>query len=59
MKNEISKEKMKAIIDEILQCNDALKRQVGEYTTNAINRLIIARIQLKFSTIKQEKVGKR
>jgi hypothetical protein len=54
-KKEISKEEMKAIIDEILHCSDALKKQFGEYPTNAINRLIVARIKLNISTIKNVK----
>jgi hypothetical protein len=52
-KKERSKEEMKAVIDEILHCSDVLKKQLGEYPTNAINRLIEARIKLNVSTIKK------
>ena len=53
MKKEISKEEYKAIIDEIIQCTTSLKAQIGEHTTNAITRLIDARIDLHSSTIKK------
>ena len=52
MKEQVSKEEMKAIIEEILHCSESLKKQLGEYPTNAINRLIEARIKLNNSTLK-------
>ena len=54
-KKEISKEEYKAIIDEILFCSESLKNEISEYAANAINRLVMARINLENSTIKKVK----
>ena len=58
MKKEISKEEYRAIIDEIIQCTTSLEAQIGEYTTNAITRLIDARIHLNSSTREKKEATK-
>lgn len=50
-KNKISKKEYKAIIDEILLCQNILTKTFDIYTSNTIARLIEARIKLAQSTI--------
>lgn len=55
-KDKVSKQEMKVIIDESLFCTSSLKKQLGEYPTNAIIRLIDARIKLATSTVDYSKL---
>jgi hypothetical protein len=54
-KKEVTKEEYKALIDEILLCRESLKNGLDKFEVNAIDRLIIARINLENSTIKGER----
>jgi len=54
MKEEISKEEYKKLIDEVVLCRISLEKEFGEYVTNSIDRLITARTKLDNSTIKKE-----
>jgi len=59
MEQEISKKDYQEIIDEIISCTHSLEKQIGEYPTNAIIRLIDAQIKLANSTIKRVKVAEK
>jgi len=52
-KKGVSAKEYRAIIDEILSCKKTLEGYLGEYGLNAIDRLILARIKLENSTIKE------
>ena len=54
-KQEISKEEYKQVIYEIVAMRESLTVIFGIYTTNAFDRLIMARIKLEQSTIRPEK----
>ncbi len=54
-KQEISEEEYKQVIDEILAMRGVLLKTFDIYTTNTIDRLIMARIKLGQSTIRPEK----
>lgn len=54
-KQEISKQEYGETIDEILHCRELLTKTFDKYTTNTIDRLIVARIKIEFSTVKEEK----
>jgi hypothetical protein len=56
MKQKISKKEYKEVIDEVLRCQKVLEKDLGKYTTNAITRLVMARIKLEHSTIQEETI---
>lgn len=55
-KKVVSKEEYKQTVDEILRCHEAITKAFDEYTANAIDRLIIARIKLETITIDHSKI---